>query len=177
MKNYAIALGFKGKLYNNINKALKIFKKDMNIKFMSTNHAAPHITILSGKTKNIDKIYKKIKKFKLKKFKLKSPGMGVFANEDPNLYLRWEQNLDLINISKIIKKNSSKFFDEVKQTPDNPMWVPKTTLAWKDLKYTDLNIIYKKTNFIFKKHETVISFIYFISYNSHETITHKIQLK
>jgi len=101
----------------------------------------------------------------------------VFANEDPNLYLRWEQNLDLINISKIIKKNSSKLFDEVKQTPDNPMWVPKTTLAWKDLKYTDLNIIFKKTNFIFKKHETVISFIYFIGYNSHEIITHKIQLK
>ena len=57
------------------------------------------------------------------------------------------------------------------------MWVPKTTLAWKDLKYADLNVIFKKTNFIFKKHETVISFIYFIDYNFYETITHKIQLK
>ena len=34
MINYSIALGFKGKLYNNINKALKIFKQDMNIKYM-----------------------------------------------------------------------------------------------------------------------------------------------
>ena len=177
MKNYSIALGFKGKLYNNINKALKIFKKDMNIKHMSTNHTEPHITILSGRTKNIDKIYKKIKKIKLKKFKLKSPGLGVFANKDPNLYLRWEQNLDLINISKIIIKNSSKLFDQVRQSPDKPMWVPKTTLAWKDLKYTDLNLIFKKTNFMFKKHETVISFIYFIDYDFAETITHKIQLK
>ena len=176
MKNYAIALGFKGKLYNDINKALKIFKKDMNIKFMATNHASSHITILSGKTENIDKIYKKIKKLKLKKFKLKSPGMGIFANQDPNLYLRWEQSLDLAKISNIIRKQSSKLFHEVKQAPNNPMWVPKTTLAWKDLKYTDLSVIFKKTNFIFKKHEAVISFIYFLAYNHDEIITHKIKL-
>ena len=74
-------------------------------------------------------------------------------------------------------EREQKKYQSAATTPDNPMWVPKTTLAWKDLKYTDLNIIFKKTNFIFKKHETVISFIYFIGYNPYETITHKIQLK
>ena len=176
MKNYAIALGFKGKLYNDINKALKIFKKDMNIKFMATNHASPHITILSGKTENIDKIYKKIKKLKLKKFKLKSPGMGIFANQDPNLYLRWEQSLDLAKISNIIRKQSSKLFHEVKQTPNSAMWIPKTTLAWKDLNYADLKMIFNKTKFIFKKYDTIINYIYLIDFTHNEIITHKIKL-
>ena len=64
MKNYAIALGFRGKLYKDIIKAWKILEKKMNIKFMSTDHALPHITIISGKTKSIEKIYKKLKKVK-----------------------------------------------------------------------------------------------------------------
>ena len=55
MRKYAIALGFKGKLYNNIIKAWRIFEKSMDIKYMSTSHALPHITIISGKTKNIEK--------------------------------------------------------------------------------------------------------------------------
>ena len=113
----------------------------MNIKFKSTDHALPHITIITGKTKSIEKIYKKLKKSKIKKFKLKSPGMGIFANKEPNLYIRWEQSLELLKASSKIAKETSKFFYKIKQNSNNSQWVPKTTLAWKDLKYDDLNHI------------------------------------
>ena len=69
----------------------------------------------------------------------------IFANKDPNLYIRWEQNLKLLKISSLINKKTSKFFEKIYQTSNNSLWVPKTTLAWKDLKYTDLNIVFKKT--------------------------------
>ena len=149
----------------------------MNIKFMSTDHALPHITIISGKTKSIEKIYKKLKKSKIKKFKLKSPGMGIFANKEPNLYIRWEQSLELLKASSKIAKETSKFFYKIKQNSNNSQWVPKTTLAWKDLKYDDLSLIFKKTNFIFNKKSAIISYIYLINFNPIEKISYKIKLK
>ena len=176
MKNYAIALGFKGKLYNNIIKAWRIFEKSMDIKYMSTSHTLPHITIISGKTKNIEKIYKKLEKIKIKKFKLKSPGLGIFANKDPNLYIRWEQSLNLLKISNTINKKTSKFFQRIYQTSNDSLWIPKTTLAWKDLNYADLKMIFNKTKFIFKKYDTIINYIYLIDFTYNEIITHKIKL-
>mgnify|MGYP001373540747 FL=1 len=176
MKKYAIALGFKGKLYSNIVKAWQIFENSMNIKYMSTSHALPHITIISGKTKNIEKIYKKLEKIKIKKFKLKSPGLGIFANKDPNLYIRWEQSLNLLKISNAINKKTSKFFQKIYQTSNDSLWVPKTTLAWKDLNYSDLKMIFNKTKFIFKKYDTIINCIYLIDFTHNEIITHKIKL-
>ena len=177
MKNYAISLGFKGNIYKNITKAWRIYEKNLGIKYMSTSHALPHVTIISGRTKNIDKIYKILKKIKMKKFKLNSPGLGIFANKDPNLYIRWEQNLKLLKISSLINKKTSKFFEKIYQTSNNSLWVPKTTLAWKDLKYTDLNIVFKKTQFMFKKHHAIINHIYLIDFTNYEVITHKINLK
>jgi len=176
MRKYAIALGFKGKLYNNIIKAWRIFEKSMDIKYMSTSHALPHITIISGKTKKIEKIYKKLKKIKIKKFKLKSPGLGIFANKDPNLYIRWEQSLNLLKISNTINKKTSKFFQRIYQTSNDSLWVPKTTLAWKDVNYADLKMIFNKTKFIFKKYDTIINYIYLIDFTHNEIITHKIKL-
>ena len=176
MRKYAIALGFKGKLYNNIIKAWRIFEKSMDIKYMSTSHTLPHITIISGKTKNIEKIYKKLEKIKIKKFKLKSPGLGIFANKDPNLYIRWEQSLNLLKISNTINKKTSKFFQRIYQTSNDSLWIPKTTLAWKDLNYADLKMIFNKTKFIFKKYDTIINYIYLIDFTHNEIITHKIKL-
>ena len=177
MKNYAIALGFKGKLYSNIIKAWQIFEKSMDIKYMSTSHAFPHITIIAGKTKNIEKIYKKLKKIKIKKFKLKSPGIGIFANKDPNLYIRWERSLKLLKISDIINKKTSRFFQRINQISNNSLWVPKTTLIWRDLNYSDFDIVFKKVNFIFKDHYAIIKYIYLIDYTFHETLIHTIYLK
>ena len=72
-----------------------ILEKDMGINYMSKYHSLPHITTIAGKTKDIEKIYKALNKIRIKKFKLKSPGMGIFANQYPNLYIRWEQSMHL----------------------------------------------------------------------------------
>ena len=177
MKNYAIALGFKGKLYKDILTAWKILENKMNIKYMSTDHALPHITIVAGKTNNIEEIYKVLNNIKIKKFRLKSPGLGIFANQDPNLYIRWEQSLDLVNISNLIINKTSKYFKTKYQSSDNSLWVPKTTLAWQDLDYKDLNLVFDKINFLFNKSLVVIDYIYLIDFTHKEVVTHKIKLQ
>ena len=177
MKNYAIALGFRGKPYDNIIKAWQILEKNTNIKYVSTFTHEPHINIIIGSTKNIEKIFKILKKIKIKKFKLKSPGLGILANNEPNLYIRWEQSAELLKIANLINKRTSYLFHKIEKFITSSLWIPKTTVAWKDLNYYDLNLIFRKVNFLFTNHYAVINYIYLIDYTKTEIITHKIRLK
>ena len=177
MKNYAIALGFRGKPYDNIIKAWQILEKNMNIKYVSTLTPEPHIDIITGSTKNIEKIFKILKKIKIKKFKLKSPGVGILANNEPNLYIRWEQSAELLKIVNLINKKTSCFFNKIGKFTNSSLWIPKTTVAYKDFNYSDLNLIFHKVNFLFTKHYAVIHSIYLIDYTKSEIITHKIKIK
>ena len=178
MNKFAIAFGFRGKLFKDIIKAWKILEKEFNIKYMAYDHALPHITVLAGQTSYIDKIYKKLKKIKLKKFKLQSPGLGIFANEKPNLYIRWENNLELLKNSEKIKKTTIRHFKKIyhHQVSNNSLWVPKTTLAWQDLKYNDLGQIFRKIRFMYKKKFVTINQIYIIEISKTEKIIYKINL-
>ena len=177
MKNYAISLGFRGKPYDNIIKAWQILEKNTNIKYVSTLTHEPHINIIIGSTKNIEKIFKILKKIKIKKFKIKSPGLGILANNEPNLYIRWEQNDELLKIVNLINKRTSYLFHKIEKFTTNSLWIPRTTVAWKDFDYYELNLIFRKVNFLFTNHYAVINYIYLIDYTKTEIITHKIRLK
>ena len=177
MKNYAIALGFKGKLYDNLIKAWQILEKKMNIKYISTRRSEPHIDIIAGSIQNVEKLFKILKKIKIKKFKIKSPGLGILANNEPNLYIRWEQSAELLKIVNLINKRTSYLFHKIEKFLTSSLWIPKTTVAWKDFDYYELNLIFRKVNFLFTNHYAVINYIYLIDYTKTEIITHKIRLK
>ena len=177
MKNYAIALGFKGKLYDNLIKAWQILEKKMNIKYISTRRSEPHIDVIAGGIQNAEKLFKILKKIKIKKFKIKSPGLGILANNEPNLYIRWEQNDELLKIVNLINKRTSYLFHKIEKFLTSSLWIPKTTVAWKDFDYYELNLIFRKVNFLFTNHYAVINYIYLIDYTKTEIITHKIRLK
>ena len=178
MKKYAIALGFKGKIYSNLIKAWNTLEKKININYISTREDEPHIDIIAGNLKNVEKLFKLVKKLKVKKFKIKSPGLGIFANYEPNLYIRWEQSSELLKIVNLINKRSSYLFDKIEKVTTRSLWVPKTTVAWKDLNYYDLNLIFRKLNFLFTNNYAVINYIYLIDYSKkRQVITHKIKLK
>ena len=177
MKNYAIALDFRGKAYDNIIKAWQILEKKMNIKYISIRSSEPHIDIIGGSIQNIEKLFKILKKIKIKKFKLKSPGVGILANNEPNLYIRWEQSAELLKIVNLINKRTSYLFHKIEKFLTSSLWIPKTTVAWKDFDYYELNLIFRKVNFLFTNHYAVINYIYLIDYTKTEIITHKIRFK
>ena len=97
--NCAIVLGVTGDFERKINKAWKILSK-VQIKYVSTNHSKPHIALTAGTTANVGEIISIIKKMKLKKFEISSPGLGIFANEEPNMHIRWNNSYEMIGLKK-----------------------------------------------------------------------------
>ncbi len=179
MRKISIALGFKGKFYSKILKAWDILDKKLKIKHIKNNTSEPHINIISGtiQKNKIDKLYLKIKSIKAQKFKIKSPGLGIFANKKISLFIRWERNKKILNLSKSINKKTTSIFNKVDLYATPILWEPRSALAYIDLKFDDLKNINKKIKFMFQKHETIIDSIYLIDYTKKEVITHKINLK
>tara|TARA_B100000941_G_scaffold289218_1_gene267709 strand:- start:146 stop:694 length:549 start_codon:yes stop_codon:yes gene_type:complete len=179
MTKFAIAFGFGGKFLKDIINFQRKLKK-YKINFMIEDHILPHLTIIAGNTNydNQKKIFTYLKKNSLKKFKILSPGLGIFANKYPNLHIRWEYNKQLLKTSEKIVKNISRYFSKIKTASTSSLWVPKSTLAWKDLKYTQLNKIFLSNKHIFKSRACTIDKIYLIDFtNNREKLTYKIILK
>ena len=178
MKKYAIALAFKGKLLEELLNAWNILDKEMKINSISSHSPRPHITINSGELNNIDKIIKILKKIKFKKFKIMSLGIGIFANKEPTLYLRWEQNNNLQKLFNLIHKKTSKLYKNKSKFSSPSFWIPKTTIAMKDTKYSDLELILKKINFLSGLNYTIIDSIIFMSFDENgETFLNEFDLK
>ena len=173
--NCAIALGVTGDFERKINKAWKILSK-VQIKYVSTNHSKPHIALTAGTTANVGEIISIIKKMKLKKFEISSPGLGIFANEEPNMHIRWNNSYEMIGLKKKIDIKINKKFYNFFENTKLSNWVPKTTLAWKDLKYSKLSQIIKNLNFMLKIDKTLVEYLYIIDFTKKEKIIAKIRL-
>ncbi len=177
IRKLAIALSFKGKIINKIENSWKILLKEFNIKYISDHNCKPHITLFAGniKKKDITKVYISLKKLKLKTFKITSPGIGIFANKYPNLFIRWKKNLNIILLRNLIIKDTLKFFiTQNPYTKDN-LWEPRSTIAYKDLNYYHIENLFNKLNFMFRKHSAQIDYVLLIDYTIKEKIIYKIK--
>ena len=177
-RRFAIALGYSGPVIKDVKRSWRILNKQLNINYILQHNCVPHITLFSGKVKrdNRKKIFEILKKFKFNKFTLKSPGLGIFANQKPNLFIRWEKHVLMQKYRKIIKKNTSKYFHNKSLYTSDKLWEPRSVIAWNDLKYDHINQAFKAINFLFKKHKVQVNSILLIDYTIKERITHKIKL-
>lgn len=177
-KKIAVTLSFDGDLNNKINLSWKILDKEFNINYLSKNNCRPHITLYAGeiKERNIKEMKDLLKKLKLKKFQLKSPGIAVFAEKKPNLFIRWENNFTLRKYRKIIKDKLKKFIINEDTFTKDKIWIPRSSIAYKDINYEDIGKIRKKLNFLFKKQLVNINNILLIDYSKKEKIRSKINL-
>lgn len=146
----AITLGLSGKDYKKILQSWNILKNKHNIDFISSRSPKPHITIISGYTKNLSLLKKKISKFYFKRFNLRSAGLGVFLMKNPLIYIRWEKNLSLTKLYELADKNFSKKIFKKTKFSGSFYWLPKTTIAYKDLKIKNLDKIFKSLKNISK---------------------------
>ena len=177
MDTFGISLGYVGKFHKNIYKTWNILDKEFKTNYIKRKSSHPHITLIAGKTNNIEKIYKILSKLQIKKFKITSPGLGLFINKNPNLYIRWNQDALLIKNFNLIRKKTLNLFNSQRNFYNLEDWVPRSTLAWKDLKYKDLFKIYKKIENKFKKQSVVVNRIYILKVTDRETLTHTLKLK
>ena len=146
----AITLSLSGKDHKKILRSWNILKNKYNIDFISSRSPKPHITIISGYIKNLSLIKKKIRKIYFKRFILRSAGLGVFLMESPLIYIRWEKNLSLNKLYKLVDKNFNKKILKRTKFSESFYWIPKTTIAYKDFKIKDLDKIFKSLKNISK---------------------------
>ena len=155
-KLYALVLTFEKKFCERIFYAWKKLNDKFGIKYISSRSPKPHITVLSGYVDKPDLFINKLKKTKLKKFYLCKLGIGLLAQNDPLLYLRWEYNKKLIKIFHYLNNNFYNFF-HYKKKQDFSFWMPKTTLIYKDFKYKDMNKVMFKLKTLSNKEKILIS--------------------
>ena len=155
-KLYALVLTFEKKFCKKIFNVWKQLNNKFDIKYISSRSPKPHITVLSGYIEKPNLFINKLKKIKFKKFYLCNIGIGLLAQKDPLLYLRWEYNEKLIKIFHFLNDNFYKFFHNKKKQKFS-YWMPKTTLVYKDLKYKDIKKVIDKLKILSNKDKILIS--------------------
>ena len=113
----------------------------------------------------------------LKKLIISSPGLGIFANKDPNLHIRWNLSKEIKVLKKKIDKKTKKQFKNFTENTKIQNWIPKTTIAWKDLKYSKFSRVYNLIDFMFNSDNSIAQYIYVIDFTDREIVKAKIKLK
>ena len=155
-KLISITLSFEDKFNKKLLKCWSILKNQYKIKYISSRSEKPHISLLSGYVNNTNEVINILNKKNTKSFYLNTRGLGIFFSEKPLLYVRWQQNVDIINLYKTLDKKLNLFFIEKNSHTKFSNWIPKTTLAYKDLKFKDLEKIEKKLRFINLENKVLI---------------------
>ena len=141
----AIVLTFDKKFNKELINLWKVIDKKFNINYIGSHSSKPHITLLSGHILDISKLKKVLEKKKYFSFSLTSPGIAIFAKKlNPLIYIRWKLSNDLLNIYKEIYKSTARIFSDLSENTEFSLWVPKTTIAYKDFGYKKLNLILKE---------------------------------
>jgi 2'-5' RNA ligase len=153
---YALVINLIGNSKKEAINAWKVLKEVHSIKYISSRSPCPHITLQSDfEIINIDLFKIHFSKFcqSQKIFKLTSIGLGVFIRETPVIHIRWSKNKEL----NLLQKKLRKFLVSIEKQKlisnyfDDLDWIPKTTLAYKDTNYNNLNeliLLVNENNFI-----------------------------
>lgn len=173
----SISIPLEGKLLREINLLILNLKKKYNLNFISNKNCRPHINLFSGVTNQhemIKKILIKNKK-KIKRKILNTNGFGLFLGKENTIYLRFKHN-ENFKIIRNILLNNKRYWKKIDDTVLEQDWLPKTTIAHKDLSLNSLSIVSKYI--LIKKIEKKMkmSEILFLDFTNNEVEIDKIKL-
>ena len=143
-----ITLSFEDHFNKKLLECWSILNNQFKVRYISKRSEKPHISLLSGYIKNPNELIIALDKIKTEPFHLKTRGLGLFVSDKPLLYVRWQQTKDIINLYKKLDSKLNNFFIKKNSNTEYYNWIPKTTLAFKDLKFKDLKKIERKLRFI-----------------------------
>lgn len=173
----SISIPLEGKMLKEVNLLIKNLKKKYNLNFINDKSCRPHINLFSGVTSQYQAIKKILDKNK-KKFKIKkinTNGFGVFLGKKSTIYLRFKNNKNFNIIRGILLRNK-KYWKKIDSTVLENDWLPKTTIAHKDLNLSSLSIVSKYIIQKKIKNEMKMSEIIFLDYTKSEVEIDKIKL-
>jgi 2'-5' RNA ligase len=144
---YAICIPLSGKMLKTSELLLNKLEKKFSIKFINKKNSRPHINIFNGKTKNLEKIVSILKKRINKKYskKIKIFGYGAFLSKSSSIYIRFENSDYIQSIRNLLFKNS-KLWSKVDKNIQTNLWLPKSTIIYKDMNTNHLSNVLKQLN-------------------------------
>ena len=140
LKKYSIAIPLNSEAYNFAKKCQQRLHNSLSISSVLINNSDPHINIIAGSTNNIDNVISLLHKtsFKHKQF-TDFIGLGVLLTPDPLIYMRFTNSVFLRELRKYLFTKTLPFWDTLINSVDEDIWIPKSTLAYRDFSLNELS--------------------------------------
>ena len=140
MKNYSISIPLSGEVYHLAKECQKKIYNSMDIESTWIYNDELHLNLISGTTNKIDNIINSIKKFRFANNKYCDLlGLGVLITPDPLIYMRFTNSIFLRELRFFLLQETLPFWDTLTNSVKDDMWIPKSTLAFKDFTLPDLS--------------------------------------
>ena len=134
MKCMSVSIRVENTLKTQIYQAQDLIQRKFGVQFQKQNQVFPHINLISGKVADVGKVYSLLDSISVPNSKMISPiGLGCFLTPSPTIFVRYEltKNVSFIR-SQLFKETN--FWNSIDYTVKKEFWLPKTTLACKDIK-------------------------------------------
>tara|TARA_B100001057_G_C22422817_1_gene784222 strand:+ start:148 stop:681 length:534 start_codon:yes stop_codon:yes gene_type:complete len=140
MKKYSVSIPLSNEVYNLAKSCQQKIYNSISIKSSWIHGAEPHINLISGTTNNIDNVINSIKEFQYtdKKY-CEAIGLGVLITPDPLIYLRFTHSVFLRELRHFLFRETLPLWNSITDTVKENIWMPKSTIAYKDFKINDLS--------------------------------------
>ena len=169
---YAIVVPLSGSIQTIVLETLELLKIKYNIEYLYSRSKIPHITILAGipfnnsETELINLLIKAKKN--TKPFTLHSYGLGIFVLDSPLIYLRWKKTQNIQILYDLLFKKMSSYFSQIETSCMPEIWQPKTSLAYKDTKKSNLiDIITIELSKIIHQQSMKVEELFLLKYDSY----------
>ena len=140
MRKYSISIPLNGEVYHLAKECQKRIYNSTSIESTWIYGAEPHLNLISGTTNDINNIINSIKKFKFENSKdCDLLGLGILLTPDPLIYMRFTNSFFLRELRVFLLDETLPFWDTLTNTVKDDIWIPKSTLAFKDFTINDLS--------------------------------------
>jgi len=140
MKKYSIAIPLSDEVYHLAKKCQERIYDFTSLESKWIHGTEPHINLISGTTNNINNVISRINKFQFNNSKYcELLGIGVLITPDPLICMRFTNSVFLRELRFFLFNETLPLWDALTESVKDDMWIPKSTLAYKDLSLDDLS--------------------------------------
>lgn len=140
-RNYAIVINLGGNMLVAARKGWYALRDKFHVEYISSRSSCPHITLSAGNCTlpetDVVGLVKEIAAG-VRSFEISGRGLGIFVLETPLVYVRWVLSGELNDLYAMFQGSLKGIWGELETSYSPEMWLPKTTLAFRDISYDQL---------------------------------------
>jgi len=124
---------------------LEYFDTKHQIRFIKESQFLPHITLCTREIEqnSLDSIHGTITKLckEYKTFKIQTNGLGIFLQDQINIHIRWQASKELCCFKDSLESKLDEPWFKSNDFNEKNSWLAKTSIAYKDVSYTEFSKI------------------------------------